>query len=285
MSDSFHIQGNIPTVRDAVPVRFAHHKGMDAPDNHVLHINNYVEIYVFVSGDHRYIVENTVYTLRRGDIILINPREVHKALPLSTGMYERFYLLVDSRAFDGMVLNPLSAMLNTAHGNLISPNDKAREEILDMLYAISDCFCGGKDDQLRAYGFFMRLLEEIRRHMANGAPTVGAAAHVPVLLEQVLTYVAENTATIRSVAEIATALGMSPPYLSTYFSHHVGTPLKIYIQAKKIALAKDLLDKGADVTTACYDCGFNDCSYFIRVFKRYVGVTPLRYKQALTKAE
>ena len=57
-----------------------------------------------------------------------------------------------------------------------------------------------------------------------------------------------------------------------------------WIQAKKIALAKDLLDKGADVTEACYECGFNDCSYFIRVFKKYVGMTPLTYKNSLTRA-
>ena len=105
----------------------------------------------------------------------------------------------------------------------------------------------------------------------------------PQLLEKILAYVAENTASIQSTAEVATALGLSPQYLSAYFSRHIGTPLKIYIQAKKIALAKDLLSKGADVTGACFDSGFNDCSYFIRVFKHYVGVTPLRYRQDLRR--
>lgn len=285
MSETFHIEGNIPTMRDAVPIRFAHHKGMDKPEHHVLHINNYVEIYVYVAGDHRYVVENALYTLRRGDIVIINPREVHKALPLSSCMYERFYLLVDCHAFDGMFLNPLSPILSAPadRGNRISPNDNDREAILAMLYAISDCFADGREDCLRAYGFVMRLLDEIHRHLQSGSTAADAPAHVPALLETVLTYVAENTAAVQSVAEIAAALGLSPQYLSAYFSKHIGTPLKIYIQAKKIALAKDLLDKGADVTQACYDCGFNDCSYFIRVFKKYVGITPLRYKQSLAK--
>ena len=51
-------------------------------------------------------------------------------------------------------------------------------------------------------------------------------------------------------------------------------------QAKKITLAKDLLDRGADVTTACYECGFNECSYFIRVFRKYVGMTPRKYRES-----
>jgi len=91
--------------------------------------------------------------------------------------------------------------------------------------------------------------------------------------------VAEHCAQIQSVTEISSALGVSSQYLSSYFSKHVGTPLKTYVQAKKIALAKALLDQGADVTRACYECGFNDCSYFIRVFKAYVGVTPMAYKK------
>jgi len=116
---------------------------------------------------------------------------------------------------------------------------------------------------------------------ANREP--GPIAPVPELLEQILSYVARNTASLQSTQQIAQALGLTPQYLSTYFRRHIGTPLKIYIQAKKIALAKDLLDKGADVTGACFDSGFNDCSYFIRVFKKYVGVTPLNYRRSLRK--
>ena len=27
-----------------------------------------------------------------------------------------------------------------------------------------------------------------------------------------------------------------------------------------------------------YDCGFNDFSYFIKTFRRYKGMTPLKYR-------
>lgn len=287
MQDEFQIDGIVFTMQDSVPVRFAHRKGQDKPENHILHINNYVEIYIFISGDHRYIVENSLYTLRKGDIIIINPQEVHKALPMSSCMYERFFLLVDCHTFDGMYLNPLYGILNSlaGKGNLISPNGKNRDEILKLLYAMSDHFREGRDDKFRVFSFLMRFLDEINQCLKQNCLDLGTATHIPALLEMVLTYVAENAASIQSVSEMASDLGMTPQYLSAYFSKHIGTPLKIYIQAKKIALAKDLLDKGADVTKACYDCGFNDCSYFIRVFKKYTGITPLRYRQLLMGVE
>ncbi len=281
MKENIRLDANIGVMRDAVPIRFAHHVSTDKPENHVLHINNYVEIYIYVSGNHSYMVESSLYELKRGDIIIINPREVHKALPLDETLYERFYFLVDQHTFDAMYQNPLSQILNKPfHAtNLISPDEYTREEILHMLYSISDCFKSGKNDQMRAFGFFMRILDEINQRLEKEHSTPVSIAHTPELLEKILTYVANHTADLQSTAEIASALGFTPQYLSSYFSGHVGTPLKTYIRAKKIALAKDLLDKGADVTRACYECGFNDCSYFIRTFKKYVGMTPFVYKK------
>ncbi|MBE6549952.1 MAG: helix-turn-helix domain-containing protein [Ruminococcaceae bacterium] len=283
MEETFWLDANIIAMRESVPIRFAHHKNIDKPENHVLHINNYVEIYVYVSGNHNYVVENSLYELNRGDIIIINPREVHKALPLTETMYERFYFLVDEHTFDSMYQNPLSQILNksTDIDNLISLDDKTRKDVLNMLYEISNCFQNGRDDQLRAFSFFLRVLDEINQQLRRASSFGGNATHTPELLGKILTYVAEHTSEIQTTTEISSALGLTPQYLSSYFSKHIGTTLKMYIQAKKIALAKDLLAKGADVTQTCYDCGFNDCSYFIKVFKKYVGMTPLTYKQKI----
>ena len=280
MKEKLWLDADIAAMSHSAPIRFAHHKTIDKPENHVLHINNHVEIYFYISGNHRYIVENTLYELQRGDIIVINPREVHRALPLSEGPYERFYFLVDSNAFGGMNLDPLEPILRKPPdiGNLISPDKRTKDAIIDTLYEISACFTEGKNEQLRAFSLFLRILDEINRNIKNAAPSMGSITQMPSLLRQILVYIAENTAELQSTAQISEAIGITPQYLSSYFSKHTGTSLKVYIQAKKIALAKTLLDKGLDVTQTCYDCGFNDCSYFIKIFKKYVGVTPLTYK-------
>ncbi len=283
MPDTFMIRGSIPAVRDSVPIRFVHHRNWDKPENHVLHLNNYLELYVYVEGNHHFIVENKLYELHRGDVILINPREVHKALPLESGIYERFYLLLDVHCLDGMVCNPLTHILNLPQhmGNLLSADPEHREQLLGLLYDLSDCFSKERDRQVRALGLILQLLDLCNNQLAREQSAQGRIVPVPQLLERILAYVAENTATIQTTTQVAEALGLSSQYLSAYFSKHIGTPLKIYIQAKKVALAKELLNRGADVTQACFDSGFNDCSYFIRVFKKYVGVTPLRYQQSL----
>lgn len=279
MEQYFLRKANIPTMRHAVPIRFAHSKTLDNPSNHVLHINNYVELYFFIKGKHKYIVENSLYELKRGDVIIINPLEVHKALPLCEAEYERFYFLVDTHALDTMANDPLRAILDKPAGkeNLITLPEKTREEIIAKLYKISDCF-NEKQEELRAFGLFLEILHEINLGIGKNRTDAPPSSSAPSLLESILSYIAENLTTLQSVSDIAAHLSVSPQYLSGYFSKHIGTPLKTYIQARKIAVAKDMLDKGADVTKACFGCGFNECSYFIKVFKKYVGVTPLYYK-------
>ena len=279
MEHFFRIEGNMAVMQNTPPIRIVHHKSFDKPSNHVLHLNNYIEIYFFIEGRHRYIVENSLYELTKGDAVVINPREVHKGLPVCETEYERFYFLIDPHSFDGMVQNPLADILKKPSGqdNLISFSPSARAVVLDLLYKISDCYRDKKED-LRALGYLLHLLDEISQCLRGGKVERATPKGTPRLLEDILLYISENAATIETVTEIANHLGLTPQYLSSYFSKHIGTPLKVYIQAKKIAIAKDLLDKGADVTEACFGCGFNDCSYFIRIFKRYVGVTPLTYK-------
>lgn len=283
MDQTFKVEGKIAVLRSALPVRFVHHRSPDTPDSHTLHINNYLEIYVFVEGNHKYIVGNRLYDLQPGDIVLINPRQVHKALPMTAGMYERFYLLVDVHCFDGLHHNPLIQILNAPAGShRISPDGAHRRQMLSLLHSISHCFRAENDRQLMALGLLLQLMDMLTEQLQTESPATVTPA-VPALLEKILNYVAENTAQLQTTAQIADALGFTPQYLSSYFTGQIGTPLKTYLQAQKIALAKDLLDKGADVTTACFRCGFNDCSYFIRIFKKYVGMTPLHYKQTLQK--
>ena len=285
MQEDFIIQGNITTLRNAIPIKFVHRKNIDKQENHLLHLNNHLEIYVFVEGNHKYIVENNIYELKRGDIILISPREVHKALPMEECLYERFYLLLDEHCLDGIETNPLPQILNVLSktGNLISPPTEEREQALKLLYELSQEIKNGPRATVGTLGTVLKLLDIYLRQLSKNQPTPNNISAVPELLEKILLCVTENAADIQSTAQVARELGISQQYLSTYFSKHLGTSLKIYIQAKKVALAKNLLDQGADVTRACFESGFNDCSYFIKVFKKHTSVTPMQYRKKLCK--
>jgi YSIRK-targeted surface antigen transcriptional regulator len=72
---------------------------------------------------------------------------------------------------------------------------------------------------------------------------------------------------------------LSPNYLSSLFKKEVGIPLSEYIQRQRIDEAKKLLVLTnysiSDISTWL---NFNDQSYFIKIFKKYTGLTPKEFR-------
>ena len=82
-----------------------------------------------------------------------------------------------------------------------------------------------------------------------------------------------------SVHFLAQQLHLSPRYLSDSLKSETGKTAMEHLHLFLIAEAKHLLktaNKG--VAEVAYVLGFEDASYFSRLFKKQVGVTPLAFK-------
>ncbi|MEF3308161.1 glycoside hydrolase family 31 protein [Paenibacillus sp. GYB004] len=77
-----------------------------------------------------------------------------------------------------------------------------------------------------------------------------------------------------SLQAVADRLHLSSSYLSRKFKHVIGLAFSDYVLEKKMKLAKELLLAGSTVAATAERTGFKDTSYFIRVFRKYWGVTP-----------
>jgi AraC-like DNA-binding protein len=84
-----------------------------------------------------------------------------------------------------------------------------------------------------------------------------------------------------SVAGVARAVGISPDHLGHLFDAVLGMRVKEYIIKVRILAAKRLLlqtDDGLDVLAE--ECGFADGSHMSRLFLRYTGQRPGKYRRA-----
>lgn len=81
-----------------------------------------------------------------------------------------------------------------------------------------------------------------------------------------------------TVAELTDILGISQPYLYNVFKNAVGISPKQYIDARKIAKAKELLlSSYMSLTEIANSIGLNDCIEFSKFFKKHVGISPSKY--------
>lgn len=83
-----------------------------------------------------------------------------------------------------------------------------------------------------------------------------------------------------SLADVASAAGLSPFHFLRVFRRVTGTTPRQYIIGARLRLAVQLLlDTDRPITQVAYDVGFQDLSNFIRTFHGAVGVSPREYRR------
>lgn len=84
-----------------------------------------------------------------------------------------------------------------------------------------------------------------------------------------------------SIPKLAEIFGYNANYLSTLYKKATGEPLVQFINKTRIAAAKTLLfDTKDSISAIASSVGFNDSKYFIRIFRKFTGVTPAIYRTA-----
>lgn len=92
-------------------------------------------------------------------------------------------------------------------------------------------------------------------------------------------YVNANYAKKISLDDVAKKVFLSRSYISTVFKEEIGMSLTDYIREVRIERSKQLLlDNTVRIVDIAGMCGFDDQSYFTKVFHKAVGVTPKRFR-------
>jgi AraC-like DNA-binding protein len=95
-----------------------------------------------------------------------------------------------------------------------------------------------------------------------------------------ISFVEENLSEKISLREVAQLCGLGPFQFSRAFKHDLGTTFREFLIQRRINRALQLFgNPRASVTEVAFAAGFNDLSYFARVFRRFTGVSPSFYRQ------
>jgi len=98
-------------------------------------------------------------------------------------------------------------------------------------------------------------------------------------INEILEYIRLNIRENISLKKLSETACMSTTSFSRFFKRELGmSPIEFVIN-EKIRHAKQLLKNPAiQINEVCYMSGFEDSNYFIRIFKKYEGITPKQYQ-------
>jgi AraC-like DNA-binding protein len=83
-----------------------------------------------------------------------------------------------------------------------------------------------------------------------------------------------------SLKEIANASGLSAPYLSMIFKEEMGENLSNYLNRLRVEKAAGMLvTTNLPINEITFACGFEDQSWFSKIFKNITGLTPGKYRE------
>ena len=249
-----------------------------------VHQHDFYEVYFFISGNVEYSVEGKSYHLNKGDLLLINPLELHQPrIGPDQNPYERIVLWINKTYLSRLCTNNTSLSqcfdnTNPQHTNLLRLTKAQQNYISSKLSELIE-ETGSTDygSDLAAEAILTRFLVELNRLTLSTEKKVDTDKTTTPLVSEVLSYINQHYCEKISLSTIADEFFVSKYYLSHAFHSVVGTSVNRYITLKRLINAKQMLSSGIKPTTAAIHCGFNDYAGFYRAFTAEYGITPKEY--------
>jgi AraC-like DNA-binding protein len=253
-----------------------------------LHHHDFYEIFYFIEGDNQFYIEGENYVLKSGDMLLINPTELHQCVVYpSKKEYERivFWLKPD---FVKMLSSPEFDLLSCFHAKdrkkAISINVDARRDIESLFARILEMenFQGvGKNIMRNA--LVMELLVKINNLVIDKQTPVVGENRMSLLIKDVISYIEENLKEDLTLEVLANQFFISKFHLAREFKKYSSVSIHQYIKLKRLILAKEHILKNESILDVYVLCGFGDYSNFFRAFKQEYDMTPRQFYHMMTQ--
>ncbi len=263
------------------PIAFYHVESNHPRYEMPFHWHKEYEIVLVHKGLFRLMLDNSEITAGPGESIFISSGMIHGGIP-DECIYEclvfdpdilsvpsescRRYLRQIKR--QNLLVTPLITghtprLMNTI--NRLFADMAAREKGFEL--AVTGCL-------FEIIGLIFRE-EHYLSNIDNPLPPFKHGKQLKAVFE----YIESNYSTPITLRELSQISGMSPKYFCRYFQTIAHRTPMDYLNYYRIEQSCSLLcTTDLPVTAVAYDCGFNDCSYFIKTFKKYKNITPRQYQ-------
>jgi len=154
------------------------------------------------------------------------------------------------------------------------------ERLTDLLRRYLAVEKRGRSSRLTLYHLMVLALYELTHSTATKGTVKNLEPGLEIIASRVDACIAAHYRRAIGTLEIARELRYNPDYLERAYRQERGISIREAIHRRRIreARAQLLLRRESRIAEIAALCGYNDTSYFRRVFKRVTNMTPNRYR-------
>lgn len=253
-----------------------------------LHWHEEMEIIYIKKGQGMIMVDLENHPVSAGTLVLILPKQLH-----AIGQYEDFSMEYENIIFHPDILfskksdDCSSDFLLPLFTNMISLPTLITPELpnYEMLAKCID----GADEICKTYpkAFQFAIKSQLFSFFFLLFSTCADMANLPKnkrsldKMKQIIKYIECNYMEKITIADIASEIGVSSSHFMKFFKNTMGTSFIDYLNEYRLAMASRLLlSSDASVLDIANEVGFDNLSYFNRLFKKRFGLAPTNYRKS-----
>lgn len=278
-----------------LPIMIHHQQSVGTVICTPAHMHEYIETLYCTDGSYVIWLNGMRYEFSKGDLVIINSREVHSIYSLteSTGGYICARFLPDTiytstaSAFDIKYVMPF-ILSNSKHPRVFKCEEIENTFIPDMMNEILDEY------RNKEYGYELALKTDIARiflwivrywHNLNidfSAPDISSRDMLE-RMQMALDFISKNYYDDIKASEVADMCNLSYSYFSRIFKQYMRKSFSEYLNYIRMSNAEKLLaSTDMPITQIASECGFATSSYFIKMFREYKGISPKQFRKTFT---
>lgn len=246
------------------------------------HWHQSIELGFLVSNNHLECKDNnSTYHYQKGDIWVINSRNIHSEVLDTTKSLTEFCLIIDYE-FLQQAYPKIDQLKFNLHGRpnsikeLIAYQDLEKHLKL-MIQHLQEPRTGGITLELtgQVYLVLANLIENFSYEDSESSTRINDN-----LIDQALKLINSNYMTDLTSNNLAKQLNISITALNRQFNQTVQMPITRYITTVRLLNAqKELLNTTKNIDLIAIDCGFSSTKSFVRNFKKWKKITPFQYRK------
>lgn len=242
------------------------------------HCHDYYEIFFVLKGEAHHIINEKEQILREGSILFIRDFDVHNYKRADGEYFEFLNIAFTKETFDALMTYlesgfPKEKLMEAETAPYIQLGQSEKEK---LFYAITE-INQSRDKKWVKMRMRALILDIFVKYFCGYSQK---KTEVPLWLEMTCEKMKKPANFIAGAERMIELSGKSREHVSRSIKKYYGKTLSEYISALRLEYCANLLSaSNLSVTDICYECGFDNISWFYKLFSDKFGMTPKQYRK------